>query len=171
MTATTPDLERRPACLPEELLASTVFLLGKLGYAIKTRVLHEFEEAGFSMYEYSVLAMLGEGACEAQATIADVLGLDRSQLVGVLDHLEERGVIERQRDAKDRRRHTVSLTAEGKRQLGKLRAVLSTLEESILEPLGEQSRKSLHKALLTVAAHNDARFERRSGAGTSGRGG
>jgi len=65
MTTTTPDLERRPACLPEELLDSTLFVLGKLGYAIKTRVLQEFEEAGFSMYEYSVLAMLGEGACKA----------------------------------------------------------------------------------------------------------
>jgi len=32
------------------------------------------------------------------------------------------------------------------------------VDASILEPLDEETRKSLHKALLTVAAHNDARF-------------
>jgi MarR family transcriptional regulator, lower aerobic nicotinate degradation pathway regulator len=158
MTATISDREPRPACLPEELRANTLFLLARLGFTIKARVLEEFEEAGFTMYEYSVLAILAEGASEAQATIADVLSLDRSQLVGVLDNLEERGLIERKRDPKDRRRHQVSLTPAGKREFGKLRAIVRKVDASILEPLDEEARKSLHKALLTVATHNDARF-------------
>jgi DNA-binding MarR family transcriptional regulator len=161
MSTVAPDLERRPPCLPEELLASTVFLLARLGYAIKARVLDEFEQAGYSMYQYGVLATLGEGACETQAAIADVLGLDRSQLVHVLDDLEKRGLIERQRDPNDRRRHTVTLTSDGRRQLKKLRGLVSGIEASVLEPLSEQARKSLHDALLTVAVHSDPRFERR----------
>jgi DNA-binding MarR family transcriptional regulator len=158
MTTTIPELERRPACLPEELRANTLFLIARLGYMIKARVLQKLEEAGFSMYEYSVLATLAEGACEAQATIADLLSLDRSQLVGMLDHLEERGLVERKRDPADRRRHKVSLTAEGKREFAKLRAIVRKVDASILEPLDEETRKSLHKTLLTVAAHNDSRF-------------
>ena len=160
MSAAIPELQQRSPCLPAELLASTIFLLARLGFAIKARVLEEFEQAGFSMYQYGVLATLGEGACETQATIADVLALDRSQLVHVLDDLEERGLIARQRDATDRRRHTVTLTSDGKRQLGKLRKLVTGIEDSVLEPLDEQSRKSLHDALLTVAAHGDPRFER-----------
>ena len=158
MTTTISDLEARPACLPGELRENTLFLLARLGFTIKARVLQEFEEAGFAIYEYSVLAMLAEGACEAQATIADVLGLDRSQLVGILDRLEEHGLIERTRDPNDRRRHQVSLTPAGKREFGKLRAIVRKVDAAILEPLDEDARKSLHKALLTVAAHNDARF-------------
>ena len=45
MSTTLPDLQKSASCLPEELLASTVFLLAQLGIAIKARVIREFEEA------------------------------------------------------------------------------------------------------------------------------
>ena len=154
-----PELPRRPPGFPKELLASTVFLLAKLGFAIKTRTIEEFERAGFNMYQYSVLAMLSEKARETQATIADGLQLDRSQLVGILDALEERGLIERRRDPTDRRRHTVSLTPEGKRQLVRLRSIVKRIEDGFLEPLDKESRAALHDVLLRVACSYDCRFE------------
>ena len=153
------DLPRRPPGFPEELLASTVFLLAKLGFAIKARAIEELEGAGFTLYQYSVLAMLSEKSREAQATIADGLQLDRSQLVGILDALEERGLVERRRDPTDRRRHTVSLTAEGKRQLVRLRSIVKRIEDGFLEPLDKGSRAALHDALLRVACGYDCRFE------------
>src|SRR5437588_460725 len=82
-----------------------------------------------------------------------------SKLVGILDALEERGLIERRRDPTDRRRHTVSLTPEGKRQLVRLRSIVKRIEDGFLEPLDKESRAALHDVLLRVACSYDCRFE------------
>jgi DNA-binding MarR family transcriptional regulator len=146
--------------LPEELLASTAFLLARVGTAVKLRFVEALGEENISIYQYGVLAVLGEGAREAQATIADVLDLDRSLLVGILDELEEDGLIERRRDPNDRRRHTVSLTAEGKRRLIRLRALVKRIEQTYFAGLDDDGRKALHDALLSVAGTHDYRCAR-----------
>ena len=79
--------------LPEELLASPGFLLARVGGGMKMRELDELEEAGCPGFQYGVLALLREGPAQTQARIADVLGVDRSQLVGELDALEAAGLL------------------------------------------------------------------------------
>jgi DNA-binding MarR family transcriptional regulator len=143
---------------PYELVCSTAYLLKRLGGKIKERSLEAFEAAGASPYHHTVLAVLAESPRETQATIADSLGYDRSWLVGLLDELEQAGLIERKRDPADRRRHLVSLKPEGRQKLDELRAISRGVEDEFLGGLDADERKELHELLLQVARHNDPRY-------------
>src|SRR5579884_746774 len=132
------------ASLPAELVASTLFLLKRLGFAAKQRTLEEYEQTGLGPYHHAILILLDESAREAQAAIADALGYDRGTLVGLLDELEQQGLVERRRDPDDRRRHVVRLTADGQRALARLRALAKRLEDEFLAPLDAGERKALH---------------------------
>jgi DNA-binding MarR family transcriptional regulator len=153
---TTPLVPERPGP-SRELLQNTPFLLKLLGVAARERSLGAFESTGLSPQHYAVLSLLEEGARETQATIADALGYDRSHLVGLLDDLEGKTLVERRRDPGDRRRHLVSLTPAGKKTLGRLRAIAKQVEQEFLEPLDADERHILHALLLELVAHHDPR--------------
>jgi DNA-binding MarR family transcriptional regulator len=152
------EIPARPSAhVAKELLKSSGFLLARVGIGFKTQALAKLEEWGFDPYDYSVLAILAEGAREAQATLADTLGLDPSRVVAVLDSLERRELVERQRDTLDRRRHVVSITPSGKRQLSRLRATMKELEDEFFAPFDAETREQLHELLLVLACHHDPR--------------
>ena len=154
----TTNLETAPAPtrprLPEELAGSTPFLMKRLGFKLKDQSMAAYEKAGLHPYHHAVLAVLDEGSRETQGAIADALGYDRGQLVGLLDELEERSLVERRRDPSDRRRHLVRLTPEGKRALAKLRALARELEDGFLASLDADERAQLHAFLRRLAAQH-----------------
>ena len=155
-----PAPPQMPSRLPEELVASTSFLLKRLGFRAKELALDGYEQLGLGPYHHAVLAVLDEGSRETQGAIADALGYDRGQLVGLLDELEERLLVERRRDPDDRRRHIVRLTPAGRRVLGKLRALAARLEEAFLAPLDLRQREQLHALLLQLAEEHVPRCAR-----------
>jgi DNA-binding MarR family transcriptional regulator len=146
---------RRPG-LPKALLTSGSYLLKKVGHVVKERLIDAFEEKGLSAYDYAILSLLNEGSCETQGMIADALGLDRSHLVGVLDELEEQGLVQRRRDQKDRRRQLVRITPAGSEVLKDLRAIAKRVDDEFFEPLDAAERKTLTELLARLAAHHDA---------------
>jgi MarR family transcriptional regulator, lower aerobic nicotinate degradation pathway regulator len=139
---------------PAELVASTGFLLKRLGFTLKEQAMRAYETTGLSPYHYAILIALDEDAHETQRSIADALGYDRGQLVGLLDELEERGLVERRRDSSDRRRQLVEMTSEGRRALKQLRAVAQGLEDELLSPLEPAEQERLHALLLRLAEHH-----------------
>ena len=143
--------------LPAELVASTSFLLKRLGFAAKERGMAAYEETGLHPYHFGVLLVLDEGSRETQGSIADALGYDRGQLVGLLDELEERELVERRRDPNDRRRHLVRLTTEGKKTVRRLRGIAGRIEDDFLAPLDAEERAVLHALLRRLAEEHEPR--------------
>src|SRR4051795_13539724 len=144
---TSPVLPR----LPEELVASATFLLKRLGFSAKEQTMKAYEQTGLHPYHHGILTVLGERSSETQGAIADALGYDRGQLVGLLDELEERGLLERRRDPNDRRRHIVQMTPAGRKTLAKLRTLSNRLEGDFLSPLDDAEREQFHALLLRLA--------------------
>jgi MarR family transcriptional regulator, lower aerobic nicotinate degradation pathway regulator len=151
-----PTLPALPR-LPEELVASPTFLLKRLGFTAKELSMKAYEETGLHPYHHGILTVLGERSLDTQGAIADALGYDRGQLVGLLDDLEERGLVERQRDPSDRRRHIVRLTPDGEKMLRRLRALSRQIEDEFLSPRSEEERADLHALLYRLAEKHDPR--------------
>ena len=140
--------------VPEELLSSPVFLLKRLGMKAKEESYAAYTDAGVHPYHYAILATIAEGERGTQGAIADALGYDRGQLVGLLDELEEAGLVERRRDTEDRRRQVVVMTPEGRKMLTKMRALSKKLDGEFLAPLTLDQRQQLRELLLLLAAEH-----------------
>ena len=71
-----------------------------------------------SLPQYRILTLLAEGTVVASA-LADRLAVTRPSVTAVVDGLVARGLVERQADARDRRRVAHVLTASGRRILAR----------------------------------------------------
>ncbi|WP_354701552.1 hypothetical protein DSM112329_01871 [Paraconexibacter sp. AEG42_29] len=96
------------------------------------------------------LTVLRDQHGSTQQALATTLGVDRTNLVGLLNELEAEGLIARRRSAEDRRRHIVELTPKGGRRLAKAEYALAAVEDRVLAALDSGQRETLY-ALLHLA--------------------
>jgi DNA-binding MarR family transcriptional regulator len=94
------------------------------------------------------LKLLDERGPLSQQGLGEVLSLDPSNVVGLLNELEERGLITRQRDPADRRRHIVELSAAGERALAVAYVRLGLVEDDLLSALSTEERATLYHLLV-----------------------
>lgn len=95
-----------------------------------------------------LLTLLRDHGETSQASLVDVLRLDPSNLVGLLNDLERRDLIVRRRDPDDRRRHIVALAPTGAEELTLMEERLAAVEECLLGTLNPDERAALHELLL-----------------------
>ncbi|HEX2048212.1 MAG TPA: MarR family winged helix-turn-helix transcriptional regulator [Acidimicrobiales bacterium] len=100
-------------------------------------------EAGFRPPCMGVLEVVARRQPVSQREISDHLGLDASDVVGVLDILEAAGMVERRRDPHDRRRHAVVLTETGETAARRFAALRAEVEDRVLGGLDPEERRRL----------------------------
>lgn len=105
---------------------------------------------GVSMWGYAVLTALAEQPVRTQAALAQAINADKSRIIGVLDDLQERGLISRQPDTSDRRVHLLSLTAAGHRLRRSVQASIRASEEEVLGTLPAPDRDAFLRSLKTL---------------------
>lgn len=91
--------------------------------------------------------MLGTDAPPSQLDLAGLCGLLPAQVVPVLDELERRGLVARQRSEEDRRRSLVRLTPAGEETLAKADELARSIEDSLFGDLPADARDRLNQTL------------------------
>jgi DNA-binding MarR family transcriptional regulator len=138
--------------LPAELLASAGFLLSKLGLFAKSMFGQALVEEGLRPPHYAVLAFLKANEAPPQTALATTLRIDRSDVVALIDALEARELVERGRDAVDRRRYALRLTPAGEALVERMYAVAAQTEDRLFAPLSAEERAQLLELLHRLAA-------------------
>ena len=100
-----------------------------------------------SMWGYVVLTALVEQPVRTQAALAQAINADKSRIIGVLDDLQQRGLIQRQPDTADRRVHLLWLTGEGDRLRRSVQAAIRASEEDVLATLPAADREAFLRSL------------------------
>lgn len=105
---------------------------------------------GAHRHHYAVLAALDEFGPDSQAALGRRAGIDRSDMVALVNELSGAGLLARAADANDRRRNLVTITPAGRRRLRTLDAVLADIQDDLLAPLSRDERDQLVGALTRV---------------------
>jgi DNA-binding MarR family transcriptional regulator len=99
-----------------------------------------------------VMTLLRDFGPRSQSDLAQVLGIDPTNLVPLLNDLEAGHLIDRRRSVEDRRRHTVSLTPAGVQKLEDTTQVLAATEKRLLAALTADEQTALYLLLRRVFA-------------------
>lgn len=142
--------------LPERLLSLPMYVMLALtreGYRHGVR-----SGLKIRMPHYAVLAILDQRGPISQKLIVESIGFHKSDVTKIINDLETHALVERQEDTEDSRRHRVTLTAKGKRQLEASAQELTASMRGFLRGLNDLEYRELKRLLVKAIEVHDARF-------------
>ncbi|GAB3924506.1 MarR family transcriptional regulator [Microlunatus endophyticus] len=110
------------------------------------------EPIGISPREWAALNCLDEQHSLSQREVADLLGIDRTRMVALVDELEAKGWVKRRPQPDDRRKNIVTLTNTGRGLLQRGSRIVDECEQEFLAALSAVEAEQLKNALDAVVA-------------------
>ncbi|RNE49893.1 MarR family winged helix-turn-helix transcriptional regulator [Corynebacterium alimapuense] len=135
--------------VPTTLLESPSFQLERLRRRTRDEVEAALATHETTLREYWVLTCVIDRDAASQSALSELLGIDASDMVRLIDSLEKRGWAKRERDPRDRRRQIVSATKKGAKTHSTLAELVAEAEHDALDESSKKQLKHLRK--LTVA--------------------
>jgi DNA-binding MarR family transcriptional regulator len=126
------------------------FLLAQHGAITNARIRSALGVTGLTPRHGMTLIHLAACGPVSQQALIEVLGVDPSVVVALLNDLERDGLAERQRDPADRRRHIVKITAAGTATLATVDAAVSAVESDLFADLSPAEVASLAGLLTRI---------------------
>lgn len=105
---------------------------------------------GLKVPEWRVMAVLGDKGGATQRELTEATLMDKVAVNRACKVMEERGLIERQPNARDGRSHLLDLTDEGRAVYGEVMPLALQSESEIFAGLDEHEREKLRELLKKV---------------------
>lgn len=122
-------------------------LLTHTARTLRRRSMSALEPWGISPHEARTLRVVGRHEPTRLGAVAEHLRIAPRSVTGVVDALEDRGLVAREPDPDDRRATRVSLTPTGRTALGELDVARAADHEAFFARLGERDRATLARIL------------------------
>ncbi|HXW75720.1 MAG TPA: MarR family transcriptional regulator [Steroidobacteraceae bacterium] len=124
--------EARPAPQPSEEVLSVGYLMGRARASLLSRLDAELERFGLTGMQFAVLKHLADGAARTAADLCRFMQYDTGAMTRIVDRLEQRGLLRRERCRDDRRVVLLRVSPTGRAQLPRLMAVAARVLEAHL---------------------------------------
>jgi DNA-binding MarR family transcriptional regulator len=129
----------------------------RLGYLLKHVGLRYAERStaalapfGIDARELATLACFDAVEPRSQQQAAQLLGIDRTTMVALVDALEAKGLVLRSPHPADRRKNAVQLTASGRDTRARATAAADDAEREFLAGIGEEEARRLEATLRAL---------------------
>jgi DNA-binding MarR family transcriptional regulator len=134
----------------EEHRSSPGLLLALIGHEAMRRLRAAHTAHNLKPRQFQILGLLHDHGGLAQRDLQQTMGVDPSILVTLLNPLEADGLVTRERDPGDRRRHLVTLTPAGEQLLVSAARAQKATEEALFASLDDDQREQLRALLLVL---------------------
>jgi DNA-binding MarR family transcriptional regulator len=111
------------------------------------------KEVGSRPGRFATLMLIGRNPGISQTALSRANGRDKSTLTPVLNDLERRGLIRRQRTREDQRMYRLTLTPEGDKLLRQLTACARKHERNLDRIIGQREQAAFVRILKRIAAN------------------
>src|SRR5919204_5966564 len=125
-------------------------LMIKLGRITTHRFTEALAPLGIRPRHVAALIELRDHGELSQQSLCGRLHVDPTNLVAILNELEQRGLATRRRDPEDRRRHIVEVSKKGLGVIEKASKIMDEVEEELLEGLDTSERDALADSLTEI---------------------
>ena len=102
---------------------------------------------GVRKYHFRVLVALSDDGPLSQAELGRRLAIDRSDVAAIAAELEQRELLARTRDDRDRRRNVVTITPAGEAALARMDEAIAAAQTTLLAPLSSAEQRQLSELL------------------------
>ncbi|GAB2781280.1 MarR family winged helix-turn-helix transcriptional regulator [Amycolatopsis magusensis] len=137
--------------MPAPLATEAGYLLARAGGRAISDLNRALQAHGLRSRHYTVLLVAAENGTLSQRDLGELLGIDPSAVVTIVDDLERDGLVLREPHPDDRRSRRIVATGKGRTRLAELTPLARAVDDDLLGGLDAGERQTLLDLVQRVA--------------------